>query len=107
MTKVDYGKVIDMKLNLLAKAEKRFREQDDQVRKERYHQFVEINRYWLDPYALFMALKEKFGKKPWYEWPHDYMMHQESVLGPAREELAAAIDFHRYLQYEFSTSGWR
>ncbi len=101
MTKVDYGKVIDMKLNLLAKAEKRFREQDDQVRKERYHQFVEINRYWLDPYALFMALKEKFGKKPWYEWPHDYMMHQESVLGPAREELAAAIDFHRYLQYEF------
>ena len=36
-----------------------------------YDAFCAENRYWLDDYALYMALKEKFDGAPWQEWPED------------------------------------
>ena len=36
-----------------------------------YQKFVAENRWWLDDYALFMALKNFFDGQCWYEWPED------------------------------------
>ena len=36
-----------------------------------YQKFLAENRWWLDDYALFMALKNFFGGQCWYEWPQD------------------------------------
>jgi 4-alpha-glucanotransferase len=100
-TKIDYGKVIESKLELLRKAEVNFRNNGSAEQKERYDQFVGLNGHWLEEYVLFMALKEKFNKKPWYEWDHDYRMHHDHALNQAREELKTQMDFHHFLQFEF------
>ena len=101
LTKINYGKVIEMKMDLLKKAELVFRERGSYESKDRYHHFVNLNQHWLEEYVLFTALKEKFNKKPWYEWDHDYRMHNDQVLDAAREELKEQMDFHRFVQFEF------
>ena len=34
-----------------------------------YHDFCKEEAYWLDDFALFTALKERFEDKPWQHWP--------------------------------------
>ena len=61
-TRVDFGCLFENRCKLLRKAYERFSETED------YRQFVAENASWLEDYALFMALKEKFQGRPWYEW---------------------------------------
>ena len=64
-----------------------------------YLQFVQENQHWLEPYALFKALKEINFWKNWEEWPT--LMKSPST--PAYQELlkehAEACSFHTFLQY--------
>lgn len=99
--KVDYGKVINAKYPLLKKAELNFRNFSNHPLKQEYNQFEKLNAQWLEDYALFMALKEKFDKKPWGEWPAEYKMRQHDALEKARIELADTIQFHKFLQCIF------
>lgn len=63
--KADFGLLYRNRLNVLRKAYARFTPGKD------YTCFVEENSNWLPDFTLFMALKDKFGGKPWYEWEHD------------------------------------
>jgi 4-alpha-glucanotransferase len=62
----------------------------------------DYNPFWLEEYALFMALKERFGFLPWYEWPDRTLAcRQEAALAQARKELAGAMAFYRFVQWLF------
>ncbi len=66
-----------------------------------YQVFSEENRYWLDDYSLFMALKQHFDGASWYEWPDDILMRKESAMNFYRQELRFELEFQRYLQFRF------
>ncbi len=66
-----------------------------------YRQFAEEKAYWLEDYALFMALKEHFGGKPWREWPQDIALREADALTRYREILADRIAFYGFVQYLF------
>ena len=55
-------------------------------------EFWEKNKYWLDDYALYVALKEYFQGKPWYEWPEDIKKRQKSSIAKYRDILRAKIE---------------
>lgn len=97
--KVDYGNVIDKKIAVLKIAEKNFRtkikDQSD------YDKFCRENKNWLDDYALFMSLKEKFHNKPWYEWEDKYRLRHETALSKITPELKSMIAFQKFIQYMF------
>jgi len=58
---------------------------------------------WLDDYALFMALKDKFKNKAWYEWPIN-MRHRNLVaLEAVRNELHEVINQIKFEQFVFFT----
>ena len=59
-----------------------------------YTSFVIEEQDWLDDYALFMALKDKFGGRPWSNW------EPEAVKRWA-EELKDDIKFYKFVQYIF------
>ena len=72
-----------------------------------YQKFVAENRWWLDDYALFMALKNYFGGQCWYQWPEDIRLRWGYALDYYRRELYFDIEFQMYLQFKFFQQYWR
>jgi len=61
---------------------------------------------WLEDYALFMALKQSHGGRPWLEWPEGERLRKPEALAEARENLAGEIEFWKRIQLLFF-SQWR
>lgn len=99
--RVDYDAVIAAKELLLRKAYKNFN-----PRPPAFAAFIAANAFWLDDYALFMALKEQNGGAAWNDWSHDLVVREPKALARAGEELATDIDYHRFVQYLFDRQ-WR
>ena len=94
-TKVDFGKMYDHRMKLLQSAYQRFSDKDA------LQCFIDRQAGWLQEYALFVALKEKFQGMPWQQWPQELLMRSPSALDSAREELRETITFHCFVQYLF------
>ncbi len=95
--RVDYEAMSQYRLPLLRKAYERSKVYENKA----YLAFVRENHWWLEDYALFMALKAHFGGKSWQDWPEAVRMHREDALNPYREQLYFEIEFQRYLQFKF------
>ena len=72
-----------------------------------YQRFVEENRWWLDDYALFMALKTFFNGQCWNEWPQDIRLRWGYSMDYYRRELYFDIEFQMFLQFYFFRQYWR
>lgn len=92
---VDYEKVNKCKMALLREAFAGF---TDDVG---YTSFVMDEQDWLDDYALFTALKEKFGGKPWTMWDDDIKMREPEAMKRWQDELKDEIKFVKFVQYIF------
>jgi len=98
---VDYGIVIPWKTALLHRSHQRFQQRAQVSLHEEYQAFCDEQRTWLDDYAIFMALKTRFGGKVWTDWPEAYALRDPDTLADARRTLSNEIAFHRYTQYLF------
>jgi len=94
---VDYGAIYSSRFGALRIAFWRFKANPD----KEYAAFLKKNAFWLDDFALFMALKEKNGGASWAEWPDELRNRDAEALKAAKAELADEIDFYRFQQYEF------
>jgi len=61
--------------------------------------YVEENRAWLEDYALFRALKDRFKWAPWEKWPAGLRDRESGVLVSARRQLADAVARYSWLQF--------
>ena len=72
-----------------------------------YQKFTADNGWWLEDYALFMALKDFFNGQCWYEWPEDIRLRYDYALDHYRRELYFDIEYQKYLQFKFFQQyGW-
>ena len=95
--RVDYGKLFDQRSRVLRLAYARGREAFD----EALEAFVTENP-WVETYALYMALKQRYDMLPWTQWPdEDIRLHKAAAVARCREELKDEIDFHIFVQYLF------
>ncbi|MBQ8306809.1 MAG: 4-alpha-glucanotransferase [Blautia sp.] len=94
---VDYAKLYANRYPLLRKAYERSRiaENPDFIR------FMDREGYWLKDYALFMAVKGRFGNAPWSEWAEDIRLRWQNALDYYRRELYFDIEFQEYMQFKF------
>jgi 4-alpha-glucanotransferase len=58
---------------------------------------------WLDEYALFMALFNAHGMKPWWDWAAPLRRRERAALDAARAQHALEIDFWRFVQWCWDT----
>ena len=120
-TKVDYGAQYENRDALLKKAYVRFKEAlesgkaigaskensetDDKSKpvdvKKEYKEFLSKEAGWLEDYALFTALKRKFGGASWLEWDADIKKRKPEALKKAAEELKDDIEFVYFKQFMF------
>ena len=94
---VNYQALYDNRVPLLRKAYER----SNIYQNPDYLQFCRENNWWLDDYALFMAVKAFFGGAGWAQWPTDIRMHYGFALDYYREKLYFDVEFQKYLQYKF------
>ena len=99
--RVDYGQVINFKMPLLRAAFNNFKSMDIPEEKKRFREFCSENKEWLDDYALFRAVKERFDGCAWTEWDDDIRFRREDALIKYRQESAEKIEFRKFLQYIF------
>lgn len=71
----------------------------------RFDEFREENRFWLDDYALFTAIKGRI-EKPWNEWPEGLDTRRPDALKKARRELGSDVLFQMFAQFRFFED-WR
>ena len=98
---VDFGEVIYWKLDLLSRSFDHFRFQGSNATKIEVEEFGSENSPWLGDYALFMALKEFHGGKPWHLWPKSYRDRDPGALKKFQITQAYAVEKHSYYQFLF------
>ena len=93
--KADFGLLYNNRLNILRLAFKRFKDN------KALDEFCSDNDSWLPDFALFMALKERFGGKPWYQWDQELKFRDADAIEAVRRELKDEIRFFSFVQYLF------
>jgi len=97
---VEYGEVIYWKLDTLGRSFLQFQNNPGDL-KEDLGEFHSQQEDWLEDYALFMALKEFHGGKPWTAWKPEYRDRVPDALEDFRAEYDFAIERQKYFQYLF------
>ncbi|NMA68465.1 MAG: bifunctional glycogen debranching protein GlgX/4-alpha-glucanotransferase [Desulfitobacterium sp.] len=69
--------------------------------KASYERFLAENEYWLQDYALYLILKERFGQLPWQKWDDEYRFREPHALEKLRNYAKEEIDFIFFTQYTF------
>lgn len=87
---------------LVAKAFKGFLEHANQKDKDDFSDFCQKKAYWLDDFALFIALRIVFNQQCWNQWPEPFKERDMSALNEARRRLATSIEDIKFEQYVFS-----
>jgi 4-alpha-glucanotransferase len=98
----DYGRVIPLKRELLARAAERFHARAGSPLRGEYHEFLHRHgAAWLDDYALFRVLKTAHGERPWPEWDQRYVRREATALRRAQDQFAEQIERTRITQFLF------
>jgi 4-alpha-glucanotransferase len=98
--RVDFGRIIPWKLNLLERAYLRFTSDPARDRGS-FERFCADEASWLDDFALFMAIKESHGGGAWDGWPAPLRTREPSALAQARADLADSIQRFKFYQFLF------
>jgi 4-alpha-glucanotransferase len=61
--------------------------------------FAARHREWLDDYALFRALKDRFEFAAWEQWPDELRRREPGALERAKTDLAPAVGKYVYWQF--------
>lgn len=98
----DYGALFRYRLNILRPA----CDAAQQRLSGELAEFCAQSSDWLEDYALYMALKNRFKQHPWFEWDEAYMRRETQALKSAASELDGDIRFFKTLQFLFDRQ-WR
>ena len=96
-TDIDYEKLYFGRYKLLRKAYER----SNIAQNQNFTYFVTENAWWLNDYALFMAIKDRFEGKPWTEWAEDIRLRYGYAMEYYQRELYFEIEFQKYMQYQY------
>ena len=94
---IDYEKLYFSRFKILKLAYER----SNISRKRAFKDFIADNAYWLDDYALYMAVKNSFGGRSFIEWDEDIRMREPAALSKYRKQFAKEIEFYQFQQFMF------
>jgi 4-alpha-glucanotransferase len=104
---VEYDEVILFKYRLLEKAWNNFSSWLRPDLRPAYEQFRYEQAEWLEDYALFSALKVRYGGIGFLNWPKDLVHRDPSALARARQDLAELIENVCFAQFLLLRQGER
>ena len=94
-TRVDFGRLYTHRAKVLRLAFRRFR------KTEKLEEFCRSNENWIWDFAMFMALKDAAGGKPWYQWEDPLKFRDDAALTDAWHAYREEIRYYCFVQYLF------
>lgn len=85
----------------LAQAHAEFRRASGAAEQLALDNFVSAHGYWLEDYALYQALRQEQGGRPWWLWPEVLRDRHPAALALVRDRLATAVALVRFEQFVF------
>lgn len=73
--------------------------EDDGASSAGFKKFIDSNRYWINDFALYKALKSHHAGKPWYEWPEEYKCRDPKALADFGRKYHKEVGFQKWMQY--------
>jgi 4-alpha-glucanotransferase len=104
---IDYDAVIRFKHRLLETAWTNFSAGARRDLRPLFDQFCHDQMHWLEDYALFRALKARYGGAYYLEWPAELVRRVPAALAQARQDLAGQIEQVRLGQFLLFRQGGR
>jgi 4-alpha-glucanotransferase len=104
---VDYGTVITFKRRLLESAWSHFQMAGGSELHAGFEQFCYEQAHWLEDYALFRVLKEKYNSSWYMNWPAELVRREPAALDRARRELRSEIQQVYFAQFLLFRQGQR
>lgn len=98
-SKVDYGAMFYNRIKVLEKAFYRFCKLKMQTNKE-YEEFCRENKFWLNDYAMFMALKESHKWYSWQDWEDEIKLKDPETMREKELVLNERILFYKFVQFK-------
>lgn len=94
---VEYDKIYNGRFALLRIAYVRFLKKVPQE----FYEFCEEQKYWLEDYCLFMAIKTSINSSGWMDWQDGLRVREHDTIAKCKEQLKDEINFFRFQQYKF------
>ena len=94
---IDYDKLYKSRYKMLNKAFRRA----DLANDKAYARFCRTNKFWLEDYALYRAIKNAHGGISFIEWDEPVRERDKKTLEIYKKKCAKEIEFYRFLQYKF------
>lgn len=93
---IDYGKLYENRIKMLKIAFSRFTPDKE------YKAFCEDNAFWLEEYALFMALKNAHNDIAWENWEEELRLREPKTIDKAKTDYAETMELYRFIQFVFA-----
>ena len=98
---IEYTAVIRAKRQIISTAFKRFQAGDAPNLQAPFHQFLERESNWVNDFALFAAIKDRFGGSPWWLWPKPLAFRDPGSIAAVAKELADQVQAPQFGQFLF------
>ncbi|MCU0566251.1 MAG: 4-alpha-glucanotransferase [Oculatellaceae cyanobacterium Prado106] len=99
--RVDFSLVIPHKTRFLRRAFDRFRQTSKPETAAAMEAFCQTQAYWLEDFALFMALLEANPNTTWNQWEEAIARRHPEALETQRQQLQTEIFYQKFLQFVF------
>lgn len=102
-TRVDFGQVIPWRVQQLRLAAAGYRKNASAQARSDFAAWCAKQAYWLDDYALFMALETAHNGHAWWDWEEGVKRRDVAALQKARSAHADEVFFWQFVQWCFDT----
>ncbi len=101
-SRIDFPVVGRFRETMLRRAFASFRHRHGKERSHEFDAFVRDEARWLEDYALFVALKQRFSDRPWTQWDEPFRRREPAALKQAASELSDEMEYLRFVQFQFA-----
>lgn len=95
--KVNYAKVTQGKYEALRLVYSQMSPEEG----EQFEEFCARNDWWLENYAVFVALKDKYDWAKYQDWSRELALHSQKAIDDSKREIGSRVRFYKYLQFLF------
>jgi len=98
---VRFEEVEQKKRPLLVEAARHFLVQHDDLQWVRFQRFCEENAFWLNDYARYTVLRQKYLSGAWLTWPRDLAHRDAKALRQLQRESRDELEIEQAIQFAF------